>query len=355
MAVTHQLPGRTVVIDGQEWRYFSGTSYLGIGHHPVFQEVLRAGMQHYGTHYGSSRSGNVRLAVYEEAEALLAHQTGAAAALTFSSGYLAGQAAVHQFAQEKIMMHYAPNTHPALWLHPSDGWHGERKAWEEGLLTRVQAYTGPSVIVTDSVDSLYAQPYSFDWVRQLPADREIILIIDDSHGLGIMGPGGAGIGVKVRPFLNDNVELLVTASLGKALGVPGGVVLGRHNRMQRLMKSPFFTAGSPIIPAYLYAFLQAQSIYGEARQRLSQNVAVFQMLIASTRLFRFFDQYPIFYTPDNAVVAAVAPQCVLSSFPYPDPDSTPITRVVVSSLHRREDLEVLGGMVQEYADKVVIS
>ena len=354
MAVTHQLPGRTVVINGQERLYFSGTSYLGIGHNPVFQEALRVGMQRYGTHYGSSRSGNVRLAVYEEAEALLARQTGAEAALTFSSGYLAGQAAVHQFAQKTTAMHYAPETHPALWLHLSDGWHGDRKAWEERLVAQVQAHTGPSVIVTDSVDSLYAQPYSFDWVRALPADREVTLVIDDSHGLGITGQDGAGILAKVQPLLNDNVELLVTASLGKALGVPGGVVLGRQARIQRLMKSPFFTAGSPIIPAYLYAFLRAQSIYGEARQRLGQNVAIFQTLIASTHLFQFFEQYPIFYTPHNALVLAVAPQCILSSFPYPDPDSTPITRVVVSSLHRREDLEVLGRMVKEYTNKIAI-
>ena len=348
MAVTHQLPGRTVVIDGQERLYFSGTSYLGIGHNAVFQEALRAGMQRYGTHYGSSRSGNVRLAIYEEAEALLARQTGAEAALTFSSGYLAGQAAVHQFAQKTTAMHYAPDTHPALWLHPADGWHGDRKAWEEGLVAKVQAHAGRSVIVTDSVDALYAQPYSFGWVQQLPADREVTLIIDDSHGLGITGQDGAGILGRVQPLLNDNVELLVTASLGKALGVPGGVVLGKQARIQRLMKNHFFTAGSPIIPAYLYAFVQAQSIYGEARQRLAQNVTMFQALIASTRLFQFFDQYPIFYTPHNALVAAVAPQCVLSSFPYPDPDSTPITRVVVSSLHTEGDLEVLGGLVRTY-------
>ena len=348
MAVTHQLPGRTVVIDGQERLYFSGTSYLGIGHHPVFQEALREGMQRYGTHYGSSRSGNVRLAVYEEAEALLARQTGAEVALTFSSGYLAGQAAVHQFAREATTMHYAPDTHPALWLHPADGWHGDRKAWEEGLVAQVQAHAGRSVIITDSVDSLYAQPYSFDWVRQLPTDRGVTLIIDDSHGLGITGPGGSGVGAKVRPLLPDNVELLVTASLGKALGVPGGVVLSARTRIQRLMKSPFFTAGSPIVPAYLYAFLQAQSIYGEARQRLAQNVTIFQSLIESTRLFQCFDQYPVFYTPHNALVEAVVPRCVLSSFPYPDPDSTPITRVVVSSLHTEGDLEVLGGLVRGY-------
>ncbi len=96
MLVTHHLPGRTIVADGCERLYFSGTSYLGMGHNEAFRALLQEGMARYGTVYSSSRASNVQLAVYEEAEHLLSDLTGAPAALTFSSGYQAGQAATQR-------------------------------------------------------------------------------------------------------------------------------------------------------------------------------------------------------------------------------------------------------------------
>ena len=72
MLVTHQLPGRTVVIDGKERLYFSGTSYLGVSNNPDFQQLLQAGISRYGTNYGSSRASNLQLAVYAAAEQQLA-------------------------------------------------------------------------------------------------------------------------------------------------------------------------------------------------------------------------------------------------------------------------------------------
>ncbi len=69
-------------------------------------------MDRYGTIYASSRASNVQLAVYEEAETVLAKLTGAAAALTFSSGFQAGQAAIQRLDDQRCFL-YAPGTHPA--------------------------------------------------------------------------------------------------------------------------------------------------------------------------------------------------------------------------------------------------
>ena len=347
MPVTHQLPGRTIWIDGQERLYFSGTSYLGMGCNQAFRELLHEGMVRYGTSYSSSRASNVQLAVYQEAEHLLAELTGAEAALTFSSGYQAGQATIRQLPTQQTFF-YAPDAHPALWRSPSDAIYGDFSAWTDTVVEQLHTKNGDVVIVANALDPLLAQRHDFRWMARLPEDRGIILLVDDSHGLGIIGERGGGIFATLQPLAKPNVMVVVVSSLGKAFGVPGGVVLGPTGFIDNLRKSLFFTAASPAPPAYLYAFGQAQLLYEQARQQLFENVAYFQEQTAGLALFRSIDRYPVFYTADNALAEAVAPPCVLSSFPYPHPDSEPITRVIVSSLHRKEDLDTLGELVRGY-------
>ena len=347
MLTTSHLPGRTIWIDGQERLYFSGTSYLGMGRNEEFQALLREGMGYYGTIYSSSRASNVQLAVYEEAEALLATITGAEAAVTFSSGFQAGQAAIQPLGTQPTVI-YAPNTHPAVWRTSSDAVYGDFAEWTQSVMSQLLAVEGDVVIVANSLDPLLAQTHAFSWVTQLPEDRAITLLVDDSHGLGVIGQQGEGIFTTLRTLAKSNVTVVVVSSLGKALGVPGGVVLGPFRFISDLKKSTFFTAGSPAPPAYLYAFAKAQALYQQARQQLFANVAYFQQRTRDLSVFRSIDRYPVFYTADHALASAVASECVLSSFPYPGPDSEPITRVIVSSLHTRADLDTLSELVREY-------
>ena len=347
MLTAHHLPGRTLVVNGHERLYFSGTSYLGMGHNEAFHALLQEGMARYGTVYSSSRSSNVQLAIYEEAERLLAELTGAPAALTFSSGYQAGQAVIQRLHDQPNFF-YASGTHPAVWRSEVDAAYGDFAAWSASLVKKVEATSGETVIVANSLDPLFALAHDFTWVAQLPGDHAITLLVDDSHGLGVTGREGGGVYATLQSLAKPNVTVVVVSSLGKAFGVPGGVVLGPANFISDLKRNPFFTAGSPVPPAYLFAFVRAQPLYEETRQRLFANIAYFQKQTEAFALFRSMDRYPVFYTADNALAEAMAPQCVLSSFPYPHPNSEPITRVVVSSLHTREDLEVLGGLVKKY-------
>ena len=347
MLTTSQLPGRTIRGDGHELLYFSGTSYLGMGHHETFRELLLEGTKHYGTIYSSSRASNVQLAVYEEAEGQLAEKTGAEKALTFSSGFQAGQAVVQQLRGTPNFF-YAPNTHPAGWRSSADAAYGDFAAWTTVIISQTLTVDGEVVIVANSLDPLLAQPHSFEWVAQLPEAREITLLVDDSHGLGIIGHDGGGIFATLQTWAPPHVTVIVVSSLGKAFGVPGGVVLGPAYVIDDLKKNPFFTAGSPVPPAYLFAFTQAQPLYQQARQQLFKNVAYFREQTDGLAIFRSIDRYPVFYTSDNALASAVASQCVLSSFPYPYPDSELITRAIVSSLHTQADLDTLATLVRKY-------
>jgi 7-keto-8-aminopelargonate synthetase-like enzyme len=283
-------------------------------------------------------------------ESFLAQYTGAEAALTLSSGYLACQAIVQLMARDHAFM-YTPNAHPALCRSSEDFYTGNFVEWSHAIHRQLRKNIAHKlVIVSNSLDPLLAEKYDFDWVDVLPSERDITLLIDDSHGFGITGENGEGIYKSIKSR-QKNLKLIVVSSFGKALGIPGGLVISDKAMLQQFKKSPFFSGSSPIAPAFLHAFLHSQEIYRQARTKLFDNIAQFSKAIPSTNLFHYFENYPVFYTPDNNLYKALKDRCVLSSFSYPTPDSKPITRVVLNSLHQPEDIEALSQWILEYQQR----
>ena len=342
------LPGRTVHLDGAEYRYFSGTSYLGMARNEAFMDLLRAGMDRYGANYASSRAGNLQLAVYAEAEAELARFTGAPAALTVSSGMLAGQLVARALPENALFL-YGPRTHPALWRRPADNYQAPWQPWADALPDRVAGVPERDVVIlTNALDPLQGETYDFGWLERLPAGRPVTLVVDDSHGLGVTGEGGGGIFRQLRAF--PHVRPVVIASLGKALGLPGGVILADETLLDEIRRMAYFGGASPVPPAYLHAFLRAGSLYDQARRRLRANIAHFTRLAAPAGLFRYRPDYPVYYTPANALCDFLRERRILiSSFPYPTPDSPHLTRIILSSLHTEDDIAYLGECITAFA------
>jgi 7-keto-8-aminopelargonate synthetase-like enzyme len=349
---TDELPGRWLHHHGRRYLYCSGTGYLGMARNPEFAALLAEGLARYGTNYGSSRNSNLRLRIYAEAEEQLALCTGAAAALTVSSGYLAGQMAVKALA-DAGRFEYAPGTHPAAWLTaaptaaPTSLSHN---AWAKQLLARLAAEAPvPVVIVCNSLDPLHVQAYDFSWAAHLPPDRPVTLLVDDSHGFGVTGRAGGGVFAQLR--VPPTVRVVVVASLGKACGVPGGVVLSSDaGFVAELRRSAFFSASSPVVPAYLQAFVRAKALYEQARAQMAANARQFAQAVAETGLFQSFDDFPVFYTPANALAPYLQQRGIwISSFAYPAPTDAPITRVVLSALHTSEDVAQVARLAQKFA------
>jgi 8-amino-7-oxononanoate synthase len=345
--LTDQLLGRTITVDGHEYLYFSGTSYLGMARNELFTALLSEGMKRYGTNFSNSRLSNVQLRIFEDAEEYLAGFAGAEATLTVSSGYLAGQMVI-QALRGKGHLIYAPGTHPAVWLDGAEVKEKDYVTWAAALPEQVENASQESVvIICTSLDPLLAQKHGFSWVQQLPHNRPITLLIDDSHGFGITGWDGAGIISELT--VPSNVRMIVVSSLGKALGIPGGVILADHSFIEQLKTSPFFGASSPIIPAYLHAFLQSEDLYRQARQRLFANIRRFSAQVSPSGLFQTFPNYPVFYTPCNDLFAYLKAHGVLiSSFPYPSTQDQCITRVVISSLHTPADIDQLARLIEQF-------
>lgn len=347
MLIANKTPGRTVECDGKEYLFFSGTSYLAMNSSPEFLDYLVEGMKSYGTNYSSSRNSNFRLKVYEDAEQHIALYTGAEAALTVSSGYMAGQLTIRALEGKGDFI-FAPNAHPALLTKPADFFYADFENWITALPDKIKASASQEIfIVTNSLDPLLAKQYHFDWIASLPEERKITLIIDDSHGFGITGVNGSGIYSQVKK--SAHISLIVVSSFGKAMGIPGGIILSDAKTIDLLKKSPYFNTSSPVAPAYLFAYLKSDKLYQQRRKLLSGNIHHFQSLIDHTGLFQYFENYPVFYTSQNNLYPFLMDkQILISSFAYPLPEDDLITRVVINSNHQLEDIDYLANCIIEY-------
>ncbi len=341
------MPDRIVLLNGQPHLFFSGTAYLCMNHNEAFTQLIQEGMRLYGTNYGSSRSGNFQIPVYEQAEAAMAERFQSETTLTLSSGFMAAQLVIRQYEGAGAFI-YAPDSHPALLRTNKDYTTGSYEEWAGNLPEKVATHSsGELVILCNSLDPLKARKHDFSWVDALPDNKSITLIVDDSHGLGITGKNGEGIYASLKN--KPGVELVVVSSLGKAMGLPGGVIIAEKEKISQFRKSPYFTAASPMAPAYLYAYLHAAGLYKSEREQLLQNILQFHSNLPKNGGFVVAEKYPVTYCNNYELAAFLLNrQILISSFAYPTPSDNTITRIIINSHHTAEDIQELIHALQSF-------
>jgi 8-amino-7-oxononanoate synthase len=327
----------TINIDGNSYLYFGGTAYLGIPKNQDFINLYIEGIKKFGLNNGTSRTNNIQLGIYDEAEKVAAGRYGAEAALITSSGYLAAQLTVKALsALGKVI--YAPATHPALWLTGQPANQQSFNDWKKETINLINTSGGKTwVLISNSLNNLFPEIYDFNFLTEIHPEKEIILIVDDSHGIGVNNNGmGAFINLPVKA----NIERIVVASMAKALGVDAGLVLGSNAVMNKLKNSNIFVGASPPSAASLFAYIHAEKIYHNAWTRLRENIKLLTADLNKT--WTFEPAFPAFLTQDAALANRLLKEKILiSSFPYPKPESEPINRIVLSSWHEKEDINRL--------------
>lgn len=347
--IINQLPSNKIILEGKEYHFFSGTSYLGMNQDEDFKKLLIEGMNRYGMSFGSSRNGNLQLDIYEQAETKLARWVGASKALTVSSGMLAGQVVAQYLKTQKSTFFYAPQSHSANFHEPNIELPNlSFEAWASTIRQQVLEKNAPhSVIVCNSLDALKLTPYHFDWTNELPQNQSITLIIDDSHGLGIRGKNGSGIFRQIS--VNPDIRLVVISSLHKAMGIAGGVIFSDNDFIESLRHTAFFASCSPIAPAYLYAYMNADEIYARNLLKLKSNIKYFNLFTTDNQLFNFQADYPVYYSlNDNLYDFLFKKGLFIYSFAYPIKIGKPNTRIVLSAWHEIEQIDFLLKMIAEF-------
>jgi 7-keto-8-aminopelargonate synthetase-like enzyme len=313
-------PGRTALVKGKEYLFFSGYSYLGVQQVQEFTALVKEGIDKYGWLFPSSRISNTKLEIFEEAEIMLSAITGMDVSVIVASGYIAGRMATAAFADTIINLN---PSHPAI--------------------QRNNDHQHTDVFAVDSVETLNASVTDFSFVKNT---NNKTIIVDDSHGIGLIGRTGEGITSRLPQ--NNYTQYILTYSLSKAFHINAGAVSCGKERAANYKKDHAYTSATAPSPALLYAFIKGQHIYASQRKKLQNNMQYFQQLIKDLPLIRYHPELPVFILPENIKEQKLFDAgIIISSFAYPDIHGKRTNRIVLSALHTKEDLEILVNLLRK--------
>jgi 8-amino-7-oxononanoate synthase len=205
----------------------AGNDYLGLSTHPDVIEAAVRATREYGAGAGASRLVSGTLAVHEQLQAELAEFTKRPAALVFSTGYHANLGAVTALADADTLIVSDAHVHASLIdacrlargrVHVVD--HHDVDAVRSALSTRPEPR---ALVVVESVYSVLGDRAPLADLMELCSAHDATLLVDEAHALGVVGEGGRGLTGELD--LPEPDRLVVTATLSKALGAQGGVVL----------------------------------------------------------------------------------------------------------------------------------
>lgn len=338
-----------IEIDGKEYFYFSGTSYLGMAQDMDFLDLLANNLFEYGANHGQSRNNNIRLQVFEDFEESFAFAAIAEEAAVFSSGYLAGIAASTLLIEEADEVWIAPDSHSAIIPH---GYKASAQLnflqWKNSCLEQSEALSSRKiVIIGNALDPILCEIHDYSWVSEIANKHQVCQLIDDSHAFGTIGSSIYGTYEK---WSAPNVDLVISGSLGKGLGLPAGIILGSSQQIPKIKSTPLFGGASPGSPAHLRTFLEMEDRYLEKKAWLKDACGIFAQETANIPQIKGSRLFPAFaYTEDSWVKEFEKAGIITSSFSYPTSKSPSVNRIVISGFHELEDLMYLNGIIQNLA------
>lgn len=326
--------------------FFGGTAYLGIPHNEEFRKLFIRGMEVYGVNHGASRNNNITLDIFSIAEKEAARRFSAPDSILVSSGYLAAQLVIQNYNHSHELV-YAPETHPALWQGIPNPPRLKFSEWAEQTVRKVNGSSTPCMIITNSVNNLIPEIYDFNWLEEIDLSRNTVLLVDDSHGIGITGENGEGVFKKLLDL--TGIKTIVISSLAKALGTDAGIILSDLNTIRELRNTPIYVGSSPPSPGSLFAFTNSEPIYSNELKKLRHNLRLFTDLLISKEKLFFIPDFPVFLVLDDLLADHLLKNGIsFSSFPYPDPRGKSLHRIVISSIHTNEELGILAGLINEF-------
>ncbi|MGD7033474.1 8-amino-7-oxononanoate synthase [Methylotuvimicrobium buryatense] len=267
--VVESAQGVELQCGGRKLINFCSNDYLGLANHPAVVKAFQDGAARYGVGSGSAHlicgHGRAHHALEEE----LAEFTGRDRALLFSTGYMANIGVISALTGRGDTVFEDRLNHASLLdggLLSGARFKRYRHADAEGLLDSLSRTEGRAMIVTDGVFSMDGDLAPLDVLSQIAKDQDTCLMVDDAHGLGVIGDKGRGI-VEHFGLTQQQVPILV-GTLGKAFGTFGAFVAGSETLIETLIqKARTYIYTTALPPAVAEATRAALNILIEDQWR----------------------------------------------------------------------------------------
>lgn len=336
--IVERFPDRTIEVDQKQYLYFGGTAYLGLPTNKIFQDLVVQNILKWGTTYGSSRTANIQLMAYDAGETFLASHIDSESTVTVSSGMLAGKLVLEKLKKQTDSFFHLNEIHSAIQIENSVPVFVNGKLNDRLLDPKPEKIT----ILTDGVPSFQTKPVDLSFLKQISAFKEITLVIDESHSLGIIGKNGSGIYAEIDFPIKRKI---LVSSLGKAFGLTGGVVASDSDFISELKELETFTSAAGMNPAFVQTLSDASEIYKIQHQKLLGNLSYIDSILIQNQNIKFDKSYPLIYLLSNELVHKLKEEnIIIASFRYTK-ESEPLNRIVVTANHTKEDLDKLVGVL----------
>jgi glycine C-acetyltransferase len=221
--------GAWLTVDGQNVLNFCSNNYLGLANHPSIVEAAREATQKYGVGPAAVRSIAGTMDLHVQLEQRLAKFKGAEDVITFQSGFTANLGTISALVGKEDVIFSDRLNHASIIdgsrlsgakIIPYE--HNDPSALEDAIKDNASNFRR-ALIITDGVFSMDGDIAPLPDLVEVAKKYDILFMVDDAHGEGVLGKGGRGI---VDHFsLHGKVDIEV-GTMSKAFGVVGGMVAG---------------------------------------------------------------------------------------------------------------------------------
>lgn len=226
-------------------------AYLDLGRHPRVLAASRAALEKYGYGTGAVSLYGGICDLHRELESRIAEFTGTEAAIVFPSGYGTNIGVISALCGPGDVIINDSANHASIFdgcilsgadvkVYP----HGNIQRLQQ-LLERLPESVGGRLVITDGVFSMHGDLAPLDLIAELAEKYKARVLVDDAHGLGVVGPLGRGTAAAFG--VSDRIDLHV-AMLSKAPGGLGGYCAGRRAVIEYLRlyaRTYFFSTALP--------------------------------------------------------------------------------------------------------------
>lgn len=346
-------PGPWIEREGRRLLNLGSNNYLGLTGHPRAREAAAEAVARWGTGSSGSRLTSGALVLHEELERELARLKGAEAALLFPTGYMANVGTIPALAGRGDLILSDALNHASLidgcrlsraevrvYRH-ADPDHARSLLTDRDRFRRV-------LLVTDGVFSMDGDLAPLPDLCSLCEERDAWLMVDDAHGTGVLGAGGAGTAEHLG--VADRVPIRM-GTLSKALAAEGGFIAGSSELVDYLRNRArsfiFATAPAPATAAAALASLEILKAEPERRAGLLARARALRSALRQAGFSVPEGETPIIPVAAGEAKTALALAAALEERgvwapairPPTVPEGTSRLRVSVTAAHSEAELE----------------
>lgn len=338
-------------VEGRKVINFSSNDYLALADHPDLKKAFKQGVDQYGLGSGSSPvvSGYYRSQYLLEEK--FSEFFNRERSLLFNSGYVANIGLLAAFQDRHGSIYADKHCHSSI----LDGIALSKRKnirYRHNDLTHLKDLLGGAarkpLLMTESVFSMEG---CISPIKQIAALRpkDAVLIVDDAHGVGVLGEKGRGI-IEHDLLVKKEVDYLV-APLGKAFASMGAVVSGSADLIEHLLQfSKTYQYSTALPPALAHATLTALQLVQNDDWRRSQLRDLIKFFISEASLrslaLSSTDLTPIksIIIGDNTKTLMIKEALLALGFfvscirPPTVEKGTARLRISLNCMHRKEDI-----------------